>query len=264
MRIDHGTPNCADFDIALSMDGPFAFRVLFPEHIEAAGASVPSPLHTIPGQWQHEASQVRGRYRAGTALEVDVRLVPGEGVVQVALGVRNSSAGPLRDLWADICASVNHLPKDAGPGWCNRHFVATEVPLDRAAQGRYWYEVLTPTRLWALTSAGWARMHPSPDHPQADAVPQYHQLRSESADAEACAVQSLDGELWFFQCWDALCRYRLPFPGNACMHLQPLLARDLAVGAAVVIRGLVGLHCGDRATLAERIQRFRRGQNEAR
>jgi hypothetical protein len=103
-------------------------------------------------------------------------------------------------------------------------------------------------------------MHPNPEHPEADAAAPYGAKWSSRAEAFACAAEAPAGGLLFFQAWAAPCRWLQPFPGNACMHLEPIVAESLASGESAEIRGLIGMHEGSRQLLEDRLRRFRAGE----
>ena len=253
MKLLQQAPDCSDFDVTLAQDNSPAFRVLLPEWIRGNGIQHSKVFHVIPGKWKSTGSVVAGQFAVDEQLAISVVIEGRSCAIDVRLAVVNTSDRQMTDLWADICTSVNHLP--GNPGWCNRQFLPA-LELDRNVQGRYWYEKVTPTRLFALTGPGWVRMHPQPDAPDASSVPLYSFDPSPAADAHACAVESVNGRLFFFQVWQSPCRWCTPCPGNACMHLQPFLTDSLAPGTSVVIRGRIGIHAGDRKSLTENIAMF--------
>lgn len=248
-------PHCADFDVLLGHRRP-SFRVLLPEGILGEGVTYSGLLHVIPGTWRKQKRGVSGCFMVADQLSIGVEVATKETEVHVILTVRNAGESELAAVRAEVCAAVHHLPGE--PGWCNERFipVAFGAPLDRIAQGRYWFEVLTPHRLFAFTGRDWLPMHPCPDHPDATAVPLYSFVPSPTADACACAVESADGGLWFFQQWNTPCQWCAPFPGNACMHMVPFLAERLPVGATASMRGRIGMHEGDRNSLENRLRLF--------
>ncbi len=254
MILNQQTPNCSDFDVTLTGDNDPSFRVLLPEAIRAKGLDH-GGLHTVPGIWDREENGIKGCFQVADALEISVLIEAHIHNIHVTLTLRNMGCHDIKDVWTDICASLNHLPGD--PGWCNRRFLPSVI-LDRTLQGQYWFEHLTPHRLLALTDAGWVPMHPYPERPDASRVPLYSFVPSEKSDARACAVQSPDGEAYFFQAWSGSCRYCTPCPGNACMHLMPLVAQSLGPEASASIYGMVGIHFGDQKSLVEKLGRFHR------
>ncbi len=245
LALRQASPACSDFDVALAGQDRPAFRLLLPEHITVRGSKEIELrlLHTVAGRWQPAAGGLHGVFRAGETLEITVDLAPRGTAVDIDLAVRNLTAERMRQVRMNVCAAVNHLP--GSPSWSNRQFIAAELPDDRAAQGRWWYQQYTPTRLRALRPGGWVAMHPSPDRPDPDRVPLYSFVPSATADTRACAVQALDGKWLFYQAWDHPCQHATPCPGNACMHLLPLLAEQLDAGATARIRGCAGLFPGD-------------------
>lgn len=253
MNLIQQSAGCSDFDVVFSGDDSPAFRVLLPEKITADGIGPLTAVHMIPGEWRHGDSGSNGTFAVAHALHVSVGLQKGEREVNIDLGVRNLLDHALSNMWVQICANINHLPGE--PGWCNRLFIP-DAPLDRLTQGRVWFEQVTPHGLFALTAEGWVGMHPSPDSPDADRVDLYSFVRSERPDAFACAARSPDGKRLFFQAWSSPCYYATPCPGNACMHLHPLIAKTLPPGAEGRARGLVGIHEGSCDALAEKLERF--------
>jgi len=232
--------------------------VLLPEWIHGRGIIHDGLLHVIPGSWRDTDRGTQGRFMVAGQLAIDVQIETSETGIQVVLGVTNAGSSEITDVWANICTPVNHLP--GSPGWSNADFIPAAVPLDRALQGRFWFEVLTPTRLSTLTESGWVPMHPCPDRPDASSVPLYSFVPSVSADAWACALESPAAGLWFYQAWDTPCRWCTPCPGNACMHLEPFVAERLLPGTRAAIRGWVGMHHGDRPSLRAALRAL--GQRE--
>lgn len=233
-------------------DSP-AFRVLLPEWIRGRGVRHTGLLHVIPGTWHKQGPALDGHFTVADQLKVGVQIENKATTIRVVLTVINIGPSEIADIWGNVCAGVNHLPGE--PGWSNGRFIPG-LPLDRAAQGRYWFDVLTPGRLAAFTGRSWIAMHPCPDHPAASQAPASSFTPSPTADVCACAVESPDGGLWFFQQWNTPCRWCTPCPGNACMHLDPFLAERLPAGAMSGIRGQIDLHAGDRSSLEKMLRRF--------
>ena len=253
MKLIQQTENCADFDVVLDGETSPAFRILLPEQIDTATQSH-GGTHTVPGVWQERPDGSDGRFSIQDAWEVGLSLDTGGSEVRVDLTITNTGREEAKDVRLAMCASLNHLPGE--PDWCNERFLPG-LPLDRAVQGRYWFEHASPGRLHALTQHGWVEMHPCPNRPDADRVPVYSFVPSETADAWACAVEAMDGGIHFYQAWSTPCRYCTPCPGNACMHLDPFVADALRPSEPASLRGLVGMHEGGRESLAEKIARFR-------
>jgi len=250
MELRQQTPDCSDFDVVINGDDSPSFRVLLPEAIYGNGTTLEGGVHTIPGSWETAGTQTTGRFSGGDHLDVSVRLTTGTRELQVKLSLRNRGDTAIEDVAIDICTSVNHLPGE--PGWCNRQFLP-DPELDRSVQGRYWFEKVTPGRLFALTGNGWVGMHPCPEDPDAENVPIYSFEPSDEPTARACAAQSPDGDAWFFQAWDVPCQYCTPCPGNACMHLHPVVARRIGPNETATIRGLVGVHLGARSAVEAKV-----------
>jgi len=253
LRLVQQSPNCADFDVIPAGWQQPAFRLLLPEQISAEGSQ---PLnvggtHCIAGEWHATPAGIAGVYRVGEALEVSVELEGRESVVDIRMTIRNLTDDVLRNVRVFFCSGVDHLP--GTPGWSNRMFIPPDVPLDRSAQGRYWFEQLTPRRLRALRPQGWTTMHPSPEAPSRDPGPVYNFAPSVTDDTVACAVQSLDGAWLLYQAWDRPGQHATPCRGNACMHLHPLAAESIEPGATAVLRGRSGLFQGDWDSLRDAI-----------
>lgn len=253
MRLHQQTPDCADFDIILTGESSPAFRVLLPEWIRGQGVNYQGLCHVIPGVWHEVKHGIAGHYFVGAQLEISMEIETRETEILVDFRLKNNSLSDIQDIWANVCTAVNHLP--GNPGWSNDTFLPS-VPLDRAVQGRYWFETVTPKRLFAFTARGWLPMHPCPDRPDASSVPLYSFVPSSIADTKGCAIESPSGGIWCFQAWNTMLRYCTPCPGNACMHLEPFLAKVLAPCQTVDIRGLVGIHRGERNSLMEKIEEF--------
>jgi len=257
MKLHQQSPNCADFDVFLAENEAPSFRVLLPELITAGGlAGEDCPLfHTIPGTWAIQGDRASGSFTTPHPLAVFVTMHLRRSDIAVALAMRNDTPNTLTDVEGNICVSPNHLP--GAQGWYNPRFLPEMAP-DRDAQGRCWYEKLTPGRLRALTAAGWVEMHAHPRDPDLDAVPPYNFAPSTRADAVACAVPSLDEVDYLFQAWSTPCRFIAPFPGNACMHLLPALAKRLDPGESAITYGSIGILHGDRNALTAHIEQFNR------
>ena len=250
MRFVQQTSDCSDFDVILDGEETPAFRVLLPEVVYADGLDSVRGAHVIPGAWEWGTGRVLGRVALSEQIKLGVTIIEEGGYIRVALRLTNSPGSPLTNVSAEVCVSANHLPGE--PGWCNEAFLPN-LPLDRDAQGRAWFEHVTPHNLRALTARGWVDMHPCADRPDPDSVPTYSFSPSDVADARACAVGSHDGSTLLFQAWDAPCRYVTPCPGNACMHLIPQVAKALAPGATATINGVIGVFAGTREELAARL-----------
>jgi hypothetical protein len=255
MRLIQQLPNCTDFDVVLDGETTPAFRILLPEMVTSPELELKTLLHTIPGRWAVTEHGAQGEFCPSTDLELSVQIQCASPEIFADISIRNLSAQPLTQLRANVCANINHLP--GTPPWCNRAFMPS-LPLDRDAQGRYWYEKVAPGNLLALSDRGWIEMHPHPQTPDASLVPQYS-FKPNVGDVCACAVASADRSLLFFQAWDGPCQYCAPFPGNACMHLLPVIANVLASGSSAVIRGIAGIFAGNRDQLTTRIRQFYKG-----
>jgi hypothetical protein len=257
MKLYQQTPNCSDFDVTITGSEKPSFRILLPEWIRGVGLQHQGLCHVIPGIWHEKERGMHGAYSVNEQLQVEVEIEARDTEILAKLEVRNCGGSHIQDMWLNVCTAVNHLPGD--PGWSNSDFLPS-LPLDRTIQGRYWYEHVTPHRLFALTSSGLIPMHPHPDNPDASNVPLYSFVSSKDADALACAVQSVGGKTYCFQAWSNLSRYCTPCPGNACMHLEPFLAKTLFPNDSASIYGLAGIHQGDSASLSTRITEFFRQQ----
>src|SRR3990172_2426489 len=241
MRLVQQPPNCSDFDVILPGEDSPALRILLPERLMCRSGDLACGVHRIPGRWSRTKKGLAGTFTAGTVAEFSVEVEPAGSELGVRLKVKNLTSEPWSDVRVEICSAANHLP--GSPSWANAEFVPP-LPLDRDLQGRFWFEKVTPRNLHALTDHGWVEVHPHPHNPSADAGPHYSFVPSTTDDAFACAVCSQDGKRFFYQAWDARCLYITPCPGNACMHLWPLVARTLEPGQSCAIRGVVGIFEG--------------------
>ncbi|NQT20285.1 MAG: hypothetical protein HQ592_11315 [Planctomycetes bacterium] len=257
-RLHQQTANCSDVDVLIGQQDSPSFRVLLPEWIRGKGVKHTGLLHVIPGTWRKDAQGLSGHFTVADQLEIAVVVETEQTAVSVTLAVKNVEQSTISNVWANVCTGVNHLP--GNPGWSNERFMPS-APLDRAVQGRYWFEVATPRRLFAFVGGKWIPMHPCPDLPDPAAVPLYSFTPSADAEACACAVENVEGGLWFYQYWNTPCRWCTPCPGNACMHMVPFLTERLSPGATVGIRGRVGMHEGTRSSLEEYFALLARNNN---
>lgn len=251
MRLIQQTPDCSDFDVVLENRSSPDFRVLLPEWIRGNELTHKGGFHTIPGLWSQTDTTVQGHFTVDDQIEIGVNIVKGVSDIAVKLSITNISSILLTNLWANICTSLNHLPGE--PGWSDQRFLPG-IRLERSVQGRCWYEQITPHRLFALTDSGWKGMHPHPDDPDINKVPLYSFVPSEFPEAVACAVESPDGGCFFFHAWDTRCRWCTPCPGNACMHLEPMMTERLLPGEHASIHGRIGLYYGARTSLEDMIR----------
>ena len=252
MILHQQSPDCSDFDFTPAGSAGPAFRLLLPEHVSGAGLKT-KYLHTVPGTWTRAGNGTRGRFCVDERIEIGIEILTTNAEAVITMTVTNKTDDSMTGVSANVCAAVNHTPGESEPEWSNPAFVPESVSLDRYAQGDYWFEQFTPQRLFALTNRGWVHMHPAPDNPLGLDRPRYAFEPSAEACARACAVESRDRTCWFYQAWDAPCRYCTPCAGNACMHLVVDLSPSLAPGEAVSVRGRTGLHKGDRDALTRHL-----------
>ncbi len=253
LKLVQQAPNCSDADVTPAGWKTPAFRLVLPEFIFVESPKLKySGTHMIPGRWEKIADGLRGTYRVGQAFEATVEITGKDKTVDMTMGLRNLTTDPMKNVSMLVCSSVNHLP--GNPSWANPLFMPATMPLDRDLQGRYWYQHVTPQGLRALGPKGWVATHPHPDNPDPDGVPQYNFLPSRTADWTAYAAQSLDGKCLLFQSWDRPSGYEIPCPGNACMHLRPLVAERLEPGATATIHGRAGLFEGNWRSLRKMLE----------
>ena len=242
-RLRQSSPGCSDISvIPAGWENP-AYRLLLPEHIFSETGISFGGVHTILGRWNKVPGGILGKYSVGETFEISVDIKGLDTYVDIEVSIENLAPEDLTDVRMVICSSVNHLP--GNPDWSNRLFIPDEVSEDRDAQGRYWYQHLTPDRLMALDPSGWFGTHPYPENPDPDLVPRYSFVESTTDDTLAYAVQSLDGKWIFYQAWDRPSRHATPCPGNACMHLHPLVSSRMGPGENGVVRGRCGMFQGD-------------------
>ena len=260
MRFLQQSAACADFDVILDGESVPAFRLLLPEHLAGEGFEH-GGVHTIPGDWEIADGTAEGRFEVGGEFRIAVALESfpcGERAaceLKAVLQITNLTDRTVRNPRAEICASLNHLPGE--PGWSNRAFFPDAVPLDRGEQGAHWFERISPRGLMVLTADGWKHTHPAPDAPDASRVPAYSFALSDEPEAWASAVYSPDNRLLFYIAPDAPSYWHTPCPGNACMHLSPVVAKSLPPGESSTISLLAGLYTGTRDQLAKKVARFR-------
>lgn len=257
ITLDHG--DRADVDLAVR-DATPALRLLLPEAILAEGLGEIGGVHGAAGSWVEDERAIQGWIRPRPDAACLVRLEPLERAVGIAIAVKNLSRRTWTDVRLDICANLCRLPKTWKAPWSNRDFIPERIPLDRDAQGRYWYREATPRGLQAWDPArGWIPMHLRPDSP--DPLPEnpYHAELSATDASVACAIPSLDGKRFAYMVWRARrSRHQSPFSGNACMHLRPQAAPSLAPGETATLFGEAGIFEGSREDLEEHLARVSR------
>lgn len=261
LRMLQQTPDCSDVDVVPAGWKRPAFRLLLPEHVWLDEGSKRHDFgaHCTVGRWEKSEGELSGVYRLADKVEITVKLSGRDNTVDIQMGFRNLTSELFRQVRIDICASVNHLP--GKPDWSNGLFFPKDVPENREIQGRYWFQHVTPRRERALRPDGWIVTHRSPDNPDPDQFPSEMNFQaSKTADTIAYAAQSRDGKWLYFQTWDRPCQHTAPFPGNACMHLYPLVAERLEPGATVEIHGRAGLFHGDWDGLRKDIQQWQAAQ----
>lgn len=251
--LDHG--DRADVDLAIEGSAP-ALRLLLPEAILADGLDPVGGVHGVAGSWVRSERAIQGWIRPRPDVACLVRLEPLERDVRIAIAVKNLSRKSWTDVRLDLCANLCRLPKTWKVAWSNRDFIPERIPLDRDAQGRYWYREATPRRLEAWDpDRGWIQMHPRPESPEPPENPYQAEL-SESDRSLACAIPSLDGKRFAYMAWRARrSRHQSPFSGNACMHLRPQVAASLAPGESATLFGAAGIFEGTREDLAKHLAR---------
>lgn len=231
-------PMGADLDV-LDSNERHLFRILLPEFVMAENVPDSSFLsHRIPGEWGVADGIHWCRLRNDRWVEASIALLPGEKGTLILFGIRNLSDQVLEGVSMDICVSVSHIPCPNG-AWINRGFINVPEPPDRDSAGNFWYEKVAPYHLKAFINGQWTIAHPHPDRPSRMGVPRYMPFIYLDDKAHIMAVESLAGDERLFQAWDSPCRVRCAFPGNSCMHLEPILAEKLLPGQVSFVRGEV-------------------------
>ncbi len=237
-----------NFDIEVILPGKTfpAFRLLLPEYIYTKELEDITKVHTYTASWQKSADEIQGVFSLDQGIECKLWLKPLKEGVLTRISIKNISQKTLSDVRINICAGINHLPNSSGADWCNRDFLPDSVPLERTAQGKYWYQMVTPERLKAWQPGEkWIFMHPHPENPYPDLDNLYLHEISQTDNYLGCAVMSTNGKKLFYMLWDTdYAQYQTPFAGNACMHLLPLIAKELKPGKTATIEGKVGIFEG--------------------
>ena len=81
----------------------------------------------------------------------------------------------------------------------------------------------------------WHGLHPNPLDPDPKKAELYNTAFSNPKPARIVALQPEAGQQVFFLMFDTESSAREPFPGNACMHLEPLMASRVEPGESAVI-----------------------------
>ena len=243
-------PLGADLDVVDSKERHL-FRILLPEFVMAENVPDSSFLnHQIPGEW----GQVDGiqwcRLRNNRWVEAIIALLPHDRGTLILFGIRNLSGKMLERVSMDICVSVSHIPCPKG-AWINPDYIQVPLPPDRDSAGVYWFEEVAPFHLKALVNGKWEIAHPDPLHPSSKGIPRYMPFSYLGESAHIISVESLDGKEKLFQAWDSPSRVRCAFPGNSCMHLEPILAEKLMPGQVSFVRGEVSFTDAPWETLSE-------------
>jgi uncharacterized alkaline shock family protein YloU len=256
MQLRQPVRGCSDFDVVLPGDDTPSFRVMAAHMIRADGLEALSGLHMVVGEWTPTRDGIEGTITAKDKVKVSLKLTKGAQAVQVSVKVKNLTDKELKDVSAGIVVSPGHLP--GSPDWSNGLFFP-KTPLDRALQGRIWYEKIAPQGLKALTAGGWVAMHPKPEAPSGEGLPEYNVVRSKEPSATACAAEAPDGGSFLYEAWNRPGYYFAPYPGNASMDMEVPVIGSLAPGAEAEIHGVIGMHKGSWQSLAEEIKRFQQG-----
>jgi hypothetical protein len=238
--VNNELPLGADVDI-IDYSGNKLFRLLIPESVTAVNYPGRSFLsHRIPGEWG-ESNGIRWcKLKNDGWVEAIVAFHTLEKGVLILFGLRNLSGSPLEQVGMDICVAVSHIPCPHG-SWVNKHFVPVPEPPDRDSAGCYWYEKVAPSHLKALINGEWMIAHRDPGNPACTSVPKYQPFIYLDLPASIMAAESMDGKERIFEAWNTECRVRCAFPGNSCMHLEPILAKKLLPSQLVFINGEISV-----------------------
>lgn len=252
---DYG--NHFDVDVVLPGDISPACRLLL-EHIHVDGMRDINGIHTRAATWKQSGDELEGSLSLGQGVECTLRLKPTADGVSIRVSLKNTSKDTCRDVRLNICANLCRLPRTHKVEWSNRDFIPESVPLDRTQHGKHWYCVVTPKKLRAWTPGkGWIFMHTQPDNPDQNPKNLYSHVVSKTDDSLGCAVMSVDGKKLFYQVWKAgHSQHQSPFAGNACMHLRPQIAEELAPGMTATIEGTAGIFEGTWEQMAAEFQKF--------
>ena len=254
MRLIQQSPDCADFDVIVDEAHGPAFRVLLPEMISADGREDLLDhgfLHTLPGRWTRSKRSCSGEIEVPGKLQLRIQIDLNETDIRQQIGVRNITSQNLKNVVANFCTGVTHLP--GAPPWSNRDFIPESVPLDRDLHGQYWYQHVAPRGVRFLTADGWKIIHPQPNDPDPAKRGKYDAREIEELIGMGCAASAVGGA-FVFQCWNSPCHTLTPFSGNACMHLFAKVAKLLRPGEEAIVAGGTGVFHGDWQRLAEHMR----------
>ena len=232
-----------DFDFLLDGKSTPACRILAPEQLAVEGRDLGKEvgervLHTTPGKLTRRGDTVTVERSYPGAFSYRLELRPRATYFDLTFLVRNLGNREWRDLKADFCLGLSRLPSRSRP-WSNEVFFRS-VPPDRTEQGALWYSHITPKRLMYYWRGQWHGLHPNPLDPDPKKVPLYNAAFSNPKPARIVALQPEAGQQVFFLMFDTESSAREPFPGNACMHLDPLMANRVKPGESAVIKGKAG------------------------
>lgn len=236
-----------DIDFALAGETTPSFRLLCPEHIgtidrnlgEEVGAKY---FHIAKGKSHWQKGVLVIEHIFPKAFDFQITIHPQISYIDLEVTVKNTGEKEWKDLTANFCAGLTRLP--GKPPWANRKFFP-EMELGRYLHGKYWYSKITPQRLKCYTGKEWELLHPHPDNPDPSLVPQYPASLANAKSATIVALEPVGNQPQFFMMWERDGQACDPFPGNACMHLSPLIAHSVNPGETITIKGKVGFRGKD-------------------
>lgn len=231
-----------DIDFVLPGETIPSFRLLCPEHIgtidrnlgEEVGAKY---FHMAKGKSHSQDGVLVIEHSFPKVFDFQIKIIPQTSYVDLEVTVKNTGEKSWKDLTANFCAGLTRLP--GNPPWANRKFFP-EMELDRYLHGKYWYSKITPQRLKCYSGNGWELLHPHSDNPDPSLVPQYPVSLANAKSTGIVALEPDGNQPQFFILWDKEGQACDPFPGNACMHLSPLIAHSVNPGESGTINGKIG------------------------
>ncbi len=238
--VHNASPKGADLDV-IDPNGSPLFRILIPESVTAKNLPDRSLInHIVPGEWGETEGIYWGKIANKDWIEAKIAFMPLKKGTLILFGVRNLSGQTLEGVAMDVCTAVSHIPSPNG-AWINPDFVGVSGPPDRDLAGRYWFEKVAPFRLKAFSNGEWIIAHPHPQQPSSVGVPAYKPFIYLDSPAFIMAAESINGKERIFQAWDTPAKARCAFPGNSCLHLEPLLSEKLIPNQMTFIRGEIAV-----------------------
>lgn len=225
-----------------------SFRILAPEHITTNDRDLGEEAGF---KWFH-IMQAKSYQRDGTLViehlfenlfEFRLTVTPREMYVDIELSIKNIDNKPWNGLQANFCSGLTK-PSDVKSNdmWINRIFFPDTV-MYRKEIGEYWFSKIVPKRFKYYDGKEWKLAHPNPENPNSSEFPEWLSEEAKNKTdkiGRIIALEAHDNQPQLFQMWNVEGVVWDPFPGNACMHIIPIVAERLNPKEVASIKGRIG------------------------